>query len=134
MFFTSFFCCLFMFFLHIFFLTSYLTLWWAITRFIPILYLQPSPPQKDSQHFHLRPFRDLLLASTTVSTFYPQVFFTLRSFTNIFDLTCIYQCFPWSRQFFFEVCRASHWGLNHRTDPARLFVWITQCSAKVKSL
>ena len=32
-----------------------------------------------------------------VGVFYPQAFFTLRSFTDIFDSTCIYQGFPGSR-------------------------------------
>ena len=52
-----------------------------------------------------------------VGVFYPQAFFTLRSFTKIFDLTCIYQGLPMSQQFFFEGCRASRWGLKHRSGP-----------------
>ena len=42
-----------------------------------------------------------------VSVYYPPAFFTLRSFTNIFDSTCVYQGFPRSQQIFLEVCRAS---------------------------
>ena len=34
--------------------------------FAPILYFQPSPSQRDSQHFHFQPFRYLLAASATV--------------------------------------------------------------------
>ena len=49
-----------------------------------------------------------------VGVFYPQAFFTLRSFTDIFDSTCVYQGFPGSRQFFLEVCRASYWSSKHR--------------------
>ena len=48
----------------------------------------------------------------SVSIFYPQVFFTLRSFTDI--LTCIYQGFPGGRQFFLVICWASYWSSNHR--------------------
>ena len=53
--------------------------------------------------------------------FYPQAFFTLRSFTDI--LTCVYQGFPERWKFFLEVCWASYLSLN--TDPAHLFVWFT---------
>ena len=47
--------------------------------------------------------------------------FTLRSFTDI--LTCVYQGFPRSRQFFlkFAELHTDHWN----TDPAHLFVWFT---------
>ena len=38
------------------------------------------------------------------------------SFTDI--LTCIYQGFPGSRQFFLEVCRASYWSSKHRPGPS----------------
>ena len=51
-----------------------------------------------------------------VGIFYPQAFFTLHSFTDI--LTCIYQGFPRSRQFFLEICRASYWSSKHRTGPS----------------
>ena len=53
-----------------------------------------------------------------VDVFYPQAFFTLRSFTDIFDSTCVYQGLPGSRQFFFEVYRASYWSLKHRPGPS----------------
>ena len=46
--------------------------------------------------------------------FYPQAFFTLRSFTDSFDSTCVYQGLPGSRQFFLEVYRASYWSSKHR--------------------
>ena len=41
-------------------------------------------------------------------------FFTLCSFTDIFDSTCIYQGLPGSRQFFLEVFRASYWSSKHK--------------------
>ena len=53
-----------------------------------------------------------------VGVFYPQAFFTLRSFTDIFDSTCVYQGLPGSRQFFLEVCRASYWSSKHRPGPS----------------
>ena len=40
-----------------------------------------------------------------VGIFYPQAFFTLRSFTDI--LTCVYQGFSGSRQYFLEVCTSA---------------------------
>ena len=49
-------------------------------------------------------------------------FFTLRSFTDIFDSTCNYQGFPGARQFFLEVSRASYW-YPRNTDPAYRFLW-----------
>ena len=78
--------------------------------FTHILYFEPSPSQSDSRHFHFQPFRYLLTGSATVLSgrFYPQAFFTLRYFTNIFDSTCVYEGFPGSWQFFLEVCRASY--------------------------
>ena len=51
-----------------------------------------------------------------VGVFYPQALFTLRSFTDNFDSTCVYQDFPGSRQFFLEVCRASYWSSKHRPN------------------
>ena len=61
-------------------------------------------------HFHFIFF--LRALRPWVGIFYPQAFFTLRSFTDI--LTCVYQGFPGSRQFFLEVCRASYWSSKHR--------------------
>ena len=40
-----------------------------------------------------------------VGIFYPQAFFTLHSFTDI--LTCVYQGFSGSRQYFLEVCTSA---------------------------
>ena len=59
----------------------------------------------------------------SVGIFYPQTFFTFRSFPNIFNSTCFYQGLPGSRQFFLEVV-----GLHtdpQNTDPAHLFIWFT---------
>ena len=50
--------------------------------------------------------------------FYPQASFTLRSFPNIFDSTCVYQSLPGSRQFSLEVCRASSWSSKHKPGPS----------------
>ena len=75
---------------------------------------------------HCRLIRDTFICSNIpflplallpwVCIFYSQVFFTLHSFSNI--LTCVYQGFPGSRQFFLEVCRASCWALKHWPGPS----------------
>ena len=103
------------FFIHIFFSTSSLTLPWAIGDFLHQFYTF-SPA-------HRRVIRDTFIFNHSVISlpralrpwvgiFYPQAFFTLHSFTDI--LTCVYQGFPGSWQFFLEVCRASYWSSKHR--------------------
>ena len=88
--------------------------------FRPILYFQPSPSHSDSRHFHFSTIPLVIFLPRAlrswVGIFYPQAFFTLCSFTNI--LTCVYQGFPGSRQFFLEVCRASYWSSKHRPGPS----------------
>ena len=69
----------------------------------------------------VQPFRYLLAASATALSgpFLPTGIFYLTllhwHFTDI--LTCIYQGFPGSRQFFLEVCRAAYWSSKHRPGP-----------------
>ena len=84
--------------------------------FTPILYFQPSSSQSDLRHFHFQPFQDLLVTVLPralqfwVGIFYPRVFFTLGSFTDIlsaFIKERLYPSLPGSRQFFLDVCRAS---------------------------
>ena len=88
------------------FLTPYFILlvqpiaWWFATHSFSTIPLISLP-------WALRPWVDI---------FYSQAFFTLHSFTDI--LICVYQGFPWSRQFLLEVCRASYWSLKHRPSPS----------------
>ena len=88
--------------------------------FTLILYFQPSPSHSDSRHFHFSTIPLVIFLPRAlrswVGIFYPQAFFTLCSFTNI--LTCVYQGFPGSRQFFLEVWRASYWSSKHRPGPS----------------
>ena len=56
-----------------------------------------------------------------VGVIYPQAFFTLRSFTNILNSTCVCQGLPGSWQFFLKVCTASYWSSKHRTWPICFF-------------
>ena len=113
---SSFCCCIF---IHIYFSTSPLTLPWTIVRFLhPFYIFSPAHCRviRDSFIFN---FSDLFLPWALrfwVDIFYPQVFFILCSFTNI--LTCVYQGFPGSQQFFLEVCRASYWSSKHRPSPS----------------
>ena len=83
--------------------------------FTPILYFYLSPIC-DLRYFYLN-FCGIFLPRVLrfwVGVFYPQAFFTLRSFTNIFDSTCVYQGLSGSRQFFLKVCRASYWSSKYR--------------------
>ena len=61
------------------------------------------------------------------SFFYSQAFFTLHSFAT-FGTTCLYQSFPGASSSVLKVAGPPTEVRN--TDPAHLFVWITQCSAK----
>ena len=75
------------------------------------------------RHFHFQPFRYVLTASTMVFewAFFTQAFFTLHSFTDIFNSTCVYQGLPGSR----VVCRASCWSSKHRSGPS---VFLIHCN------
>ena len=107
-----------MFFIHIFFSTSSLTLPWTIAEFLYQIYTF-SPAHRGvvcntfifnhSVIFLPRALRPWV-------GIYAPGFFTLRSFTDI--LTCVYQGLPGSRQFFLEVCRASYWSSKHRPGPS----------------
>ena len=107
-----------LFFIHIFFSMSSLTLPWTTTGFLHPFYTFTQAHRRVFNHSVIFLPRALQF---WVDIFYPEAFFILCSFTNI--LTCIYQGFPGSRQFFLEVCRASSDPQN--TDPAHLFVWFT---------
>ena len=92
------------------FSTSSLTLPWTILLpgfSHPILYFQPSPSQSVSRHFHFLTIFFFLPRALRpqVGIFYPQAFFYLTLLHRHF-ITCVYQGFSGSRQFFLEVCRA----------------------------
>ena len=115
---SSFFCCIF---IHICFSTSSLTFPCAITgAFTPhfVLSAQPIAEWLATLSFLTNPFYRCSAGALRfwVGIFYLQAFFTLRSFTDI--LTCVYQGFPGSRQFFLEVCRSSYGSSKHRSGPS----------------
>ena len=108
-----------MFFIHICFSTSSLTLPWTIAGFLhPFYTFSPA---------HCRVIRDTFIFNHSViflpralrfwvGIFYSQTFFTWRFITDI--LTCVYQALPGSRQFFLKVCKASCWSSKHRPSPS----------------
>ena len=108
-----------LFFIHIFFSTSSLTLPWTIAEFLyPFYTFSPA---------HRRVVCDTFIFNHSViflpralwpwvGIFYSQAFFTLCSFTDI--LICVYQGFTGSQQFFLEICRASYWFSKHRPGPS----------------
>ena len=108
-----------LFFIHIFFSTSSLTLPWIFTLSLhPFYTFKPSPSKSDSRHFHFQPFRYLLAVSATVLSghFLP---------TGAFYLTLLYQHFkpafikasPGDGSSFLKFAEL-------HTDPD-LFVWFT---------
>ena len=85
--------------------------------FTAILYFQPSPSLSVLRYFSFSVIFLPRALPVLSGHFSPTgIFFTLRSFTDI--LTCIYQGFPRSRQFFLEVCRASYWSSKYRPGPS----------------
>ena len=110
-----------MFFIHIFFLTSSLTLPWTIARCLdPFCTFSPAHRRVIRDTFIFQPFYYLLTASATVLSrqFLPTGVFYFALLPHIFDTTCFYQSLPGSRQFFLEVCRASCWSSKHRPSPS----------------
>ena len=111
-------------FLHshfIFFSTSSLTLPWTIAEFLQSFYTFSPAYCRVVRCTFIFNFSVIFLPQAQrfrVSVFYPLAFFTLCSFIDIFDSTCIYQGFPRSQQFFLEVCRASYWSSKHRPSPS----------------
>ena len=107
-----------MFFIHIFFSKSSLTLLWTIGRFFldPFCTFSPAHCRVIRDTFIFRPFHYLLTASAMVLSghFLPTGVFYLTLLPDIFGTTCFYQGFPGSRQLFLESCRASYWSLKHR--------------------
>ena len=95
-----------LFFIHIFFSTSSLTLPWIFTLSLhPFYTLKPSPSKSDSRHFHFQPFRYLLAVSATVFSghFLPTGAFYLTLFTFNLHLSRLPQgtaVLPWCLQGF----------------------------------
>ena len=115
-----------MFFIHIFFSTSSLTLPWTIARFLdPFCTFSPA---------HRRVIRDTFFFNHSViflsrvlrfwvGIFYPQAFFTLRSFPTFLAQPAFIKASLGAGSYSLKFA-----GLHtdpQNTDPAHLFVWFT---------
>ena len=103
------------------FSTSCLTLPWTIAGFLhPFYSFSPAHCRVICKTFILpfprSSFSQFYCERFSVGIFYPQAFFTLRSFTDI--LTCVYQGLPGSWRVFHKFSRASYWSSNHRPGPS----------------
>ena len=110
-----------MFFIHIFFSTSSLTVPWTIARFLhSFCTFSPAHPRviRDTFIFnHFVIFLPLALRFW-VGIFYPQAFFTLPYFSTFLAQPAFYKDFPGSWKLFLEICRASHWSSKNRPGPS----------------
>ena len=108
-----------MFFIHICFSTSSLTLLWTIAGFLH--------PFHTFSPVHRRVIRDTFMFNHSViflpgalqfwvGIFLPTSVIYLRLLHQHF--TCIYQGLRGTQQFFLEVCRASYWSPKHRPGPS----------------
>ena len=114
------------FFIHIFFSTSSLTLPWTIARFLdPFCTFSPAHRRviRNTSFFNHFVIFLLQVPRFWVDIFYPQAFFTLRSFPTFWhDL--VLSRFHWEPVVtFFKV--AGLYTDPWNTDPAHLFVWFT---------
>ena len=115
-----------MFFIHIFFSTSSLTLPWIINRFLePFCTFSPTHRRVICDAFIFQPSRYLLTASATV---FEWAFFTHKHFlpyapSQHLGTTCFYKGFPGSWQLFLEICRASKWSSKHRPCPSDCLIY-----------
>ena len=110
-----------MFFIHIFFSTSSLTLPWTIARFLdPFCTFSPA---------HRRVICDTFIFNHSViflpralrfwvGIFYPQVFFTLHSFPTFLAQPAFIKVLLGAGSYFLESCRASYWSSKHRPGPS----------------
>ena len=103
--------------------TSFLTLPWAIVRFLhPFCTFRPAHCRVICDNFILT-FWILLLQFCRERygfewVFLPTGVFYLTLLPKISATTCFYQGLSESWQFFLEVCRASCWSSKHRPGPS----------------
>ena len=100
-----------MFFIHMFFLTSSLTLPWTIARFLdPSCTFSPAHRRVIRDTFIFQPFRYLLTASATVLSghFLPTAVFYLRLLPDILAQLAKIKVSLGAGSYFLEICRASY--------------------------
>ena len=105
------------FFIHIFFLTSFLTLPWTIVRILdPFCTFSPAHCRVIRDTFIFQPFRYLLTASVTVLSghFLPTGVFYLTSLLDILAKPAFIKVSLGASSYFLESCRASYWSSKHR--------------------
>ena len=117
-----------MFFIHIFFSTSSVTLPWTIARFLdPFCAFSPTHRREIRDTFIFQPFHSIIFLQRAlrfwVDIFHPQAFFTLRSFPTFLAQPASVKAFLGAGSYSLKVA-----GLHtdpRNTDPAHLFVWFT---------
>ena len=109
------------FFIHIFFLTSSLTLPWTIARFLdPFCTFSSAHRRVIRDTFIFQPFRYLLTASATVLSghFLPTGDFYLTLIPDILAKPAFIKVLLGAGSYFLESCRASYWSSKHRPGPS----------------
>ena len=113
-----------MFFIHICFSTSSLTLLCGLSPGVYTHFIFSAQPI--AEWFATLSFSTIPLSSYRErygfewALFYPQALFYLTLLH--WHFTCVYQGLPGSRQFFLEVCRASYWSSKHRPGPSACLI------------
>ena len=110
-----------MFFIHIFFSASSLTLPWTIAGVVTPHFILSALPI--AEWFTTLSFSTILLSSYRERYGFEWAFSTHRRFlpyapSRHFGTTCFYQGFPGSQQLFLKICRASYWSSKHRISPS----------------
>ena len=109
------------FFIHIFFSTSSLTLPWAIARFLDPFCTFSSPYRRVIRDTFIFNHSVIFLPRALrfwVGIFYPQAFFTLRSFPTFLEQPAFIKVSLGAGSYFLESCRASYWSSKHRPGPS----------------
>ena len=110
-----------MFFIHIFFSTSSLTLSWTIARFLdPFCTFSPVHRRVIRNTFIFQLFRYLLTMSATVLSghFLPTGVSYLILLSDILAQPAFIKVLLRAGSYFFESCSASYWSLKYRPDPS----------------
>ena len=124
-----------LFFIHIFFPTSSLTLPWTIAGFLhPFYTFSPAHRRVIRDTFIFRPFHLAASATALSGHFLPTGVFYLTLLPKIFGITCFYQGLPGSQQFFLEVCWVLYWSSKHRPGPSACLIHSNPQSLNILNL
>ena len=103
-----------MFFIHIFFSASSLTLPWTIAGVVTPHFILSALPIAEWFTTLFIFNHSVIFLPVLSGHFLPTGVFYLTLLPSILGTTCFYQGLPGSRQLFFEICRASYWSSKHR--------------------